>query len=264
MTLIDFAADRRAPTPTAAAELAVPVRAELLATLAGLEERRRRALARGLEQRGQRLRDLSRALPRAEELLAAPSQRLDNWAARLGPALRGLVQRKEVALARVAAGLRRSDRVAAEAQRLDRLGGRLDAALGLSAERKRGALGRVSAGLRPGLVARGIGDGRQRLAGAARDFARGARRQTEDWRERLGALERLRQTLGYKETLRRGYAVVRGGGAVVTTRSAAEAAGALEIEFQDGRLAVGGGAGSAPRPRKPKSGGTPPEQGDLF
>jgi len=63
-TLIDFASDRRAPTPTAAAEIAVPVRADLATHLAGLEERRRRAMASVLERRGQRLRDLSR-LPRA-------------------------------------------------------------------------------------------------------------------------------------------------------------------------------------------------------
>ncbi|MCB1369283.1 MAG: exodeoxyribonuclease VII large subunit, partial [Rhodobacteraceae bacterium] len=51
-TLIDFASDRRAPTPTAAAEMAVPVRLDRLAGRAGLEERRRAALARGIAQRG--------------------------------------------------------------------------------------------------------------------------------------------------------------------------------------------------------------------
>jgi exodeoxyribonuclease VII large subunit len=82
-TLIDHAADRRAPTPTAAAEIAVPVRAELVATLADLSARRLRALSRGLEQRRQRLGDLARALPRPDQILAERRQRLDVAVARL-------------------------------------------------------------------------------------------------------------------------------------------------------------------------------------
>ena len=77
-------------------------------------------------------------------------------------------------------------------------------------------------------------------------------------RDRLEALERMRQTLGYTETLRRGYAVVRSGEAVVTSKAKAEAAGALEIEFQDGRMAIGGA------PRKKKATPPPPEQGSLL
>ncbi len=82
-TLIDHAADRRAPTPTAAAEMAVPVRSELVATVADLAARRVRAMARGLVQRRQRLGDLSRALPRPEQILAERRQRLDVAVARL-------------------------------------------------------------------------------------------------------------------------------------------------------------------------------------
>ena len=58
-TLIDFAADRRAPTPTAAAEMAVPVRLDLLAQVDGLNARLSRAVAQGIGQRGQRLRDMA-------------------------------------------------------------------------------------------------------------------------------------------------------------------------------------------------------------
>jgi len=100
-TLIDYAADRRAPTPTAAAEMAVPVRSELLATLAGLEERRVGAMARGLSDRRQRLRDLSRALPKPEQILAERRQRLDAVGERLPLALKALTTQRRVGLERV-------------------------------------------------------------------------------------------------------------------------------------------------------------------
>ena len=84
--------------------------------------------------------------------------------------------------------------------------------------------------------------------------------QVKEWQSRLTALDRLRETLGYRETLKRGYAVVRGDGEVVTTQAAAQKATALEIEFSDGRMTVGA-AGAKPAPKaRPK----PPEQGSLF
>jgi exodeoxyribonuclease VII large subunit len=82
-TLIDHAADRRAPTPTAAAEIAVPVRSELVATVADFAARRVRAMSRMIEQRKQRFGDLVRALPRPEQILAERRQRLDVAVARL-------------------------------------------------------------------------------------------------------------------------------------------------------------------------------------
>ena len=80
------------------------------------------------------------------------------------------------------------------------------------------------------------------------------RQRLDKLSERLASLERMRLTLGYTETLRRGYAVVRGESGVLTTRAAAEAAGTFEIEFQDGRLPAT--SGDAPKPKKPK--GDPP------
>ena len=87
-TLIDFAADMRAPTPTAAAELAVPVRTELIAQTLDFERRLLRAFVRSMEDRRRAVRELARVLPRAEQLFAQPRQRVDVAAERLGHALR--------------------------------------------------------------------------------------------------------------------------------------------------------------------------------
>ena len=85
-TLLDFAADVRAPTPTAAAEMAVPVRADLAAEVRALAERLGVAAARGLSQRGERLAGLARGLGRPREWLDRGAQRLDHAAERLGSA----------------------------------------------------------------------------------------------------------------------------------------------------------------------------------
>src|SRR5262249_40683942 len=76
VTLIDFAADKRAPTPTAAAEMAVPVRSELFAEVDSLARRNRMCWQRAQEDRRSELRAAARAVPAASELLPIPPQRL--------------------------------------------------------------------------------------------------------------------------------------------------------------------------------------------
>ncbi len=105
VTLIDFASDRRAPTPTAAAEMAVPVRAELMSTLIALGARKLACWQRGIDQHRKELRLLSRALPAADDLLAIPRQRLDACAERLPRALRANAQIHHTQLTSVAARL---------------------------------------------------------------------------------------------------------------------------------------------------------------
>lgn len=105
-TLIDFAADVRAPTPTAAAELAVPVRTELLAQVLDFERRFVRCFGKGMEDRRRHLTQLARVLPRAESLFAGPRQRLDMASDRLGHALRRNLQLHRTPFAQAAAQLR--------------------------------------------------------------------------------------------------------------------------------------------------------------
>lgn len=121
-TLCDFAADLRAPTPTAAAELAVPVQAELAAFVADLNARQRRALARQMAQAKERLEARSQRLPQPQALLQGQAQRVDDLGERLR---RALLHRTEIAgsvLARHAGALRPallSARVSRERERLD-------------------------------------------------------------------------------------------------------------------------------------------------
>ena len=98
-TLIDHVADWRAPTPTAAAEKAVPVRADLVSELASLEARQRRAMARVMSERKLRLESAARSLPTPDDVMANVRQRLDGLALRLPGALKVNVQRHAVALA---------------------------------------------------------------------------------------------------------------------------------------------------------------------
>jgi exodeoxyribonuclease VII large subunit len=105
VTLIDFASDHRAPTPTAAAERAVPVRAELLAQIAALAARQIGSWQRGMDMRRTELLAATRALPAADELLADPRQRLDTLAKRLPRALQANAQLHRTHLTRATARL---------------------------------------------------------------------------------------------------------------------------------------------------------------
>ena len=105
-TLIDYVSDKRAPTPTAAAEMAVPVREELWVGLKQLDARLSMAMQRLLVQRQEIVDGLSRGLPKPEQLLQVAAQRLDDWSERLLASLPANLERKKQQLSVLIASLR--------------------------------------------------------------------------------------------------------------------------------------------------------------
>ncbi|MDB6178076.1 exodeoxyribonuclease VII large subunit [Paracoccus sp. Z330] len=268
-TLIDFASDRRAPTPTAAAEIAVPVRGELAMRLSESAARMERALGQRIERPRQRLHDLGRAMGRPASLTEAHRQRLDLWGVRLEPALHGLVRRRRQELASrpiPVATLRQF--TAAKRHGLERVVLQLETGHQRRSERRKdrlvafqqrldGSLSRVVALTRRAVVTQG-----ERLEQLSAKLQGASTRMIQQRRDALTRLDRTRQTLGYRETLKRGYAVVRvhGQEGVLTSAQATRVTPRVEIEFSDGRVDArpeGGGA----KTRSPKK---PPEQKTLF
>ncbi|MEM9434758.1 MAG: exodeoxyribonuclease VII large subunit [Pseudomonadota bacterium] len=268
-TLIDFAADQRAPTPTAAAELAVPVRLELMASLDSLDSRLSRSRAAMIESRRQRLADLSRALPRPDELLRPCEQRLDAALARLPSAWRAVIQTKSRAFERTGAQLRSGLLVQHTKQlkaRVDKSSDALMRVLNAALARQSAQLDAAAALLTARPLQRAQRDMSDRLTRLLRDLRVSIERQIERDRTQLASLDRLHSTLSYTATLARGYALVWDAGTLVSSAEQAAQAGALELEFKDGRFATGGtqpGPGRGTGRRKPASKG-PTEQKSLF
>ncbi len=142
-TLVDFASDLRAPTPTAAAEAAVPVRAELIGYVDDLGARQRHATRRVAGNARDRLRAASAGLPRPLDIVAAARQRLDFAGSKLDAALRHAGQGKRIGLGRVAPRLTPNlllQRTRELATRLETLGRRATGGVERQVERRRDRL----------------------------------------------------------------------------------------------------------------------------
>lgn len=279
-TLIDHASDQRAPTPTAAAEMAVPVRSELALTVTDLNRRSAGAVQRLLAERRTRLQGLARGLRDPRQVIEGHRQRLDDLGDALGRALKLAVAEQRRKVGEASAGLRPGILTRAVQDRRDRTE-RAAHALGrdlsrLVAVRRQGFAG-VAARLRPEPLRAEIAQSQQAVSRLQNDMLQVGKRLLTDRQQRLASTGRMLETLSYKATLGRGYAVIRGAEGRPQTRAAGLQPGqGVEIEFADSRIAAIIGAGSgeeakpAPAPtkparkRKPKTTDNGQDQGSLF
>lgn len=264
-TLIDFVADRRAPTPTAAAEMAVPVRAELLAWTNEMSSRLTRASTHATAKRSQRLQDISRALGRPESILAVPRQRFDRAAEKLPAALDTRIQSGRLRMAKSLLRPETLERfLSNEKTRLADRFTRLTPALNRAIRDYSNALTPLAARLSPNPLKTETKRKTESLDQLNTRMLRIGHFRIKEWRDKLDGLERLRLTLGYEATLERGYTVAWSKDRVITTKEAAEKAEGLEIQFQDGRLEIAKDSSLSRSSKQAKPSKTSPKQGSLF
>jgi len=267
-TLIDFVSDRRAPTPTAAAEMATPVLSELKAETADYDRRLQRAAGRMIETRRVALTGASGRMPSMADLFGRREQRLDLASARLSSGLNAHVAAHDRRLAAVAGRLtpRTLMRpIALQDERLDGLQRRATQALRQALRDRDRQLEAIASRL-PSMARpmRQVLARLEELAGRA-DRALGRLQARQG--ERLERADRLLESLNPDGPLERGFARVHQADGRLVRRAAELSAGeAVLLHFKDGgRGAVVEGETPAPAAAKPRARVKPSAgQGDLF
>jgi exodeoxyribonuclease VII large subunit len=216
VTLIDFASDMRAPTPTAAAEMAVPVKSELLLQLLDKKRRLYNSMSNQLNGRFNYLQALTRGLPNSDSLLINPAQRLDDLANRFSAAIAIFITIKKANLSHLASS------IVNPAERIKSFYNKLKYLNNICGEIAKGILSKkqysyslAAANLKPIYIKKDI---------------------THKFKQ-LQNLAALLDSFHYKKTLDRGFALVRNQDKVLIHSKAQTSSGdALFIELKDGTV----------------------------
>ncbi len=289
-TLIDYASDMRAPTPTAAAEAAVPVRAELIAYVEDQGVRQRQSARRSIASLRDRLRAASAGLPRPADLASTQRQRLDMAASQLTGALRHFVQGRRISFSNLAASVQPRlvrQRNAELGDKINVLGSRgerglsktverarltfdpravrLSGAAGQNLERKKAALQSLAPRLSPQPLKVDLRHAREKIVpletrlNIARDqIIAGRRGQVEQF-------EKLLAMLSYRNVLARGYTLVQdAGGNIVSSQSMVKPGDDVRLTFADGEVGATIAGAPATRRKPGKSTSDDGSQESLF
>ncbi len=218
-TLIDYVSDRRAPTPTAAAEMAVPVRAELSMALRNTEQRIARIITR---------------------MQSEKEQRFDDMAERLYKALPTYLDKKHLALMSRSSKLQTPAHRISEAQNaLALYSQRIQFALQQSVRKQEHRLQLITRGLTPHSLRKEIDLGEKQVQERYARLERSYHTICQRVEQRLQIATTLLESLHYKKVLQRGFAIVRdSAGQVVSSSAKAKESTRLQIEFADGEVAT--------------------------
>ena len=235
-TLIDFASDRRAPTPTAAAEIAVPVRADLLNEIGHVGQRLFSGLTRLMNEWRLTIQGLGRGLPDPMRLLQERGQQLDQCSERWLHLPQTMFARRADLVAHLATRLKTpGEQIAAAGAALNLAGVHLKAAIRQAVERQDRVLERMTGGF----TRRAVDALLERQAQA------------------LDSLGRLLESYSYDQVLKRGFALVRNAaGEPIIAAAGVPSGERLRLQFHDGE--VGATAAGPPAPPKRAGPDTPP------
>ncbi len=216
-TIIDLVSDARAPTPTKAAEWAVPKYSELIERLSEIRIRLSQTIRRHLEEMRIHLTGLSRGLPKLQDLIGLPRQRFDMFSGRLRPALKTNVH----------------------AQRMQYIAiqGRFIPVLRKSLDQRKLIYQKISGRLTPANILYKLSKFSQTLDMIKHRSSRAITSLFTSCNSRLETNSKLLRSLGYHNVLERGFAIVRNNtGDMLKSITEVNPSEILDIEFFDGRV----------------------------